>query len=234
MKKKLLFLSTIILSLFLLSACTDKNSDAYKFKNEYESLNGTKSDSGKEIREIAIDENNPVIYKTAEEIVEMIENNETFVVYFGFSKCPWCRSVLPTLLEVADDLKLTKLYYVDILEIRDVLELNEKNELVTKTKGSDAYYTLLELVDNVLDDYSMTDKNGKKIDTHEKRIYAPNVVGIVNGKADKMTTGISSLQTDAYMDLTEEMVNETYNKFKCVISCVLDNQKATCSLDKAC
>ena len=234
MKSKLLFLSTIIVSLLLLTACTDKNSDAYKFKQEYESLNGTTNSYGKQIREIAIEEENPVIYKIADEIVEMIKNNETFVVYFGFASCPWCRSVLPTLLSVSEDLGLKTLYYVDVTGIRDTLELNEKKELVTKTKGTDAYYKLLELLDNVLDNYSMKDDSGKDIDTHEKRIYAPNVVGIINGKAEKMTTGISSLQNDAYMDLTEEMVNETYEKFKCTISCVLDSTKTTCSLDKAC
>ena len=143
------------------------------------------------------------------------------------------RSVLPTLLEVSKDLKLDKLYYVDVLEIRDVLDLDENGKLYTKTKGSDGYYKLLELLDNVLSDYSMTDKNSKPVNTNEKRIYAPNVVGIVNGEAIELTTGISKLQTDGYMDLTEEMVNETYNAFKCVIKCVLDSQN-TCSLDKAC
>ena len=233
MKNKLISLGIIIVSLLLFAGC-NKNSDALKFKEEYESLNGTTSASGKQIREIAIDKNNPVVYKTADDIVKMIEDKETFVVYFGFASCPWCRSVLPTLLDVIDDLKLDTLYYVDVTGIRDVLELNEKNELVTKTKGSDAYYKLLELLADVLSDYSMKDSNGKEIQTNEKRIYAPNVVGIVNGKADQMTTGISSLQTDGYMDLTEEMVNETYNKFKCVINCVLDGKNPTCSLDKAC
>ena len=59
------------------------------------------------------------------------------------------------------------------------------------------------------------------------------MVGIINGEADKLTTGISSLQTDGYMDLTEEMINETYNKFKCVIECVV-NSNNTCSLEKQC
>ncbi len=234
MKKKLLFLGTVLLSLLLICGCTDKNSDAYKFKTEYESLNGTESASGKKIREIAIEDDNPMIYKTAEEIVKMIEDKETFLVYFGFAKCPWCRSVLPTLLSVADDLKLDTIYYVDVLEIRDTLELNDKNQVVTKTKGTEGYYKLLELLNDVLDDYSMTDSKGKKVDTKEKRIYAPNIVAVINGKAEKMTTGISSKQDDGYMDLTEEMVNETYSKFECIINCVLDNKSKSCSLDKAC
>ncbi len=232
MRKRLLLLCILFISLFMLTAC-GKN-DAIKFKEEYEALNGTTSKSGSKIRELTIDENNPIIYKTADEVVEMIENKETFVVYFGFAACPWCRSVLPTLFKVSNDLGLDKIYYVDVLDIRDTLELDSDNHPITKTKGTDAYYKLLDLLNDVLDDYSMKDANGNPIETNEKRIYAPNVLGIVNGKADKMTTGISSLQTDGYMDLTEEMTNETYEKFKCIVNCVLDSKSTTCSLDKGC
>ena len=113
-------------------------------------------------------------------------------------------------------------------------EVDDNGNVVTKEEGSEAYYKLLELLNDVLDDYSMKDADGNPVDTSEKRIYAPNVVGIVNGKADKMTTGISSLQTDGYMELTEEMINETYEKFKCIVNCVLDSKAAACPLDKGC
>lgn len=233
MKKKLLLLSLLIVSLFLFTAC-GKDSDAVKFKKEYEALNGTTSASGKTIRTLEIDKNNPIIYKSADEIVKMIENKETFMVYFGFASCPWCRSVLPTLFKVSKDLGLNEIYYVDVTGIRDTLEVDDNGKVVTKEEGSEAYYKLLELLNDALDDYSMKDKNGNSIDAHEKRIYAPNVVGIAKGKADKMTTGISSLQNDGYMELTDEMIKETYEKFECVVKCVLDNRSAACSLDKGC
>ncbi len=232
MKKKILLLCIIFVSLFMLSACG--KTDAVKFKEEYEALNGTTSKSGSKIRELTIDENNPIIYKSADELVKMIEDKKSFVVYFGFAACPWCRSVLPTLFKVSNDLGLDKIYYVDVLEIRDTLELDSDNHPITKERGTDAYYKLLDLLNDVLDDYSMKDADGNPVDTSEKRIYAPNVVGIVNGKADKMTTGISSLQTDGYMELTEEMINETYEKFKCIVNCVLDSKAAACPLDKGC
>lgn len=231
MKNKVLFFATIFLMLFLVTGCG--KSDAVKFKEEYESLNGTVSASGKEIRSITIDKDNPMIYKSADDIVKMIENKETFVVYFGFPACPWCRSVLPTLLDVSKDLGLDKIYYVDVLEIRDTLKVNDNKEVVVDKKGTDAYYKLLELLDNVLSDYNLSDSEGNKVETNEKRIYAPNVVGISNGKALELTTGISSLQTDGYMDLTDEMIKETEGLFRCVIKCVLDSNP-TCSIDKAC
>ena len=49
----------------------NKNSDAVKFKEEYESLNGTiREKDGKIIRSINIPKNNPMVYSGANEIVE--------------------------------------------------------------------------------------------------------------------------------------------------------------------
>lgn len=185
--------------------------DAIKFKTEYESLNGvTKND--KTIRSITIPDDNPFVYQTADEIVEKINNKETFAVYFGFPNCPWCRSVIPTLIEVAKQQKVDKIYYVDVKDIRDTMELDEKNNPITTKKGSDGYYKLTEVLEEVLEDYTLTDKNKNTVKTGTKRIYAPNIVSIINGKATKLTTGISSKQTDAYMELTDEIKNDTKNQ----------------------
>ena len=163
----------------------------------------------------------------------MIDNKETFVVYFGFAKCPWCRSVLPTLIDVSKKQKLDTVYYVDIYNIRDILSVDENGSLITQRKGTDDYYKLLTYLNDVLDDYKITDDNGNKLKINEKRIYAPNVISVVNGKAAKMTTGISKKQTDPYMKLTSEMKQETYNDFNCVIKCVIEN-KTTCTKEKQC
>ena len=104
--KKIIITISIIFSIFLLTGCT--KSDAEKFKEEYESINN-KEIYGNKARELNIDKNNNIVYKSDEEIVQMIKNKETFVVYFGFPKCPWCRSVLPSLLDVSSDLGLEKL-----------------------------------------------------------------------------------------------------------------------------
>lgn len=209
----------------------DNKNDAIKFKEEYESLNNIKRD-GKTIRALDIPKNNPFIYKEASDIVKMINNKETFAVYFGFVDCPWCRSVLPSLIKVSEDLKLDKIYYVDVKEIRDVLKL-EEGKVKTEKKGTDDYYKLLDLLSAVLEDYTLTDSEGKTVQTDEKRIYAPNVVAVVNGRAKELTTGISEKQDDAYMKLTDEIENDSYNKFKCVIKCVTDSQNA-CTVNKAC
>ena len=230
MKRKLLFTFIITISIFSIIGCA--KSDSIKFKKEYESLNNT-TINNKKVRNVNIDKNNPFVYKTAGEIVTMMDNNESFVVYFGFNKCPWCRSIIETLIKVSEDEGLDTIYYVDILDIRDTLKVDKDGNVVTDKKGTKNYYKLLTYLNDVLDDYSLYDENNEKKETNEKRIYAPNVVSVVNGKATKMTTGISEKQTDAYMKLTKEMEAETYNDFKCVIKCVLDS-KNTCTKQKEC
>lgn len=235
-RMKKVFIS--IMLLLSLTGCSNKElieepSDAIKFKEEYESLNEKTNNSGNKYRLLEIGEDNPFIYKSASDIVEMIDNKETFVVYFGFASCPWCRSIVPSLIEVATDLGISPIYYVNVKEIRDTLELDEEGNIVAKKEGTDAYYQLLEKLDSVLESYLLTDQDDNEIDTGEKRIYAPNIIAIVDGQAIEMTDGISNSQTNAYMELTTEMKQESYNKIKCSIECVADNQKV-CSAKTKC
>lgn len=233
MKKIIIFI--VIFTLLLGCSNNDKKEvDAIKFKKEYESLNNEETSYGNNAyRELDIDEENPFIYKSAKDIVKMIDNKETFVVYFGFSSCPWCRSVIENLINVSSDLGIDYIYYVDVLEIRDTLKLDDNNEIITSKEGTDDYYKLLEKLDNVLDDYTLTTKDGKEVNTNEKRIYAPNIISVVDGVPTKMTTGISDLQTDAYMELTEEMIDESYDKINCTIECAVEKNNV-CMSDKKC
>ena len=241
MNKERRIILAIILALcvmFGIIAITKKsnnvNLDAVKFKEDYESYNGQKNQSGKEYRTINIDKDNPFVYKTEDEIVTMIENKETFVVYFGFNTCPWCRSVIETLIDVSKKENIDKIYYVNVrpegVDIRDTITVKEDGTYEKTKEGTKGYIKLLTLLDSVLSDYNLTDKDGNKIDVKEKRIYAPNVVSIVNGKATKLETGISEKQTDAYMDLTDEMKKETYSKFESVLKQI----KTTCDEKERC
>lgn len=232
MDKKLVIFSVVAIlileGLFAYNNYKEKNrmvSDALKFKEEYESLNDEINDkNGKNFRFISISENNPFIYKEAEDIVEMIKRNETFVVYFGFNSCPWCRSVVPTLINVAKDLNIKKVYYVDIKDIRDKIIINDDGKLEVTKEGSEAYYKLLELMEHVLNDYNLTDSNGKTVFANEKRIYAPNVVAVINGVAERLDSGISEKQTDSSMALTDEIIKDTYHKFECILKCLKESQ----------
>lgn len=221
MKKIFLSLLITILVLTGCSKTTVASEDALKFREEYESLNGEASGTNT-IRSVKIAEDNPFIYKSAEEIVEMIDSEETFIVYFGFAKCPWCRSIIENLIEVSKELDIDKIYYVDVLDIRDTYELNEDNEKNLTKEGTEGYYALLERLNNVLADYTLTSPDGEVINMDEKRIYAPNIVAVINGKADSLTTGISSKQNDPYMELTKEINKESKNMIKEVLEKIND------------
>lgn len=233
--KILLFILVLLgLSYIIYNVATPKKTlDSERFKSEYESLNDKTNSSGKKYRSLNIDTNNPIIYASAKDILKKIENKETFVVYFGFADCPWCRSVIETLLKVASDKGLDEIYYVDVKNIRDTIKINEDGSFTKTVKGTIDYDKLLEKLSSVLDDYTLVDSNGDEVSTGEKRIYAPNIVAIRNGEAIEMKLGISDLETDAYMELTDEMKADTYNDFSCIIKCAAI-EETSCSINKRC
>jgi thiol-disulfide isomerase/thioredoxin len=199
-----------------LTGCKN-NKYALEFKEEYESINGVVNKNGKEHRAITIDEDNPYIKTTPEEIVKMINNKETFFLYVGDSLCPWCRSVLEKSIEVAKKYNVEKIYYIKIWDDEGNEILRDKYELkpiLTKTiEGTDSYKFLLEKFDSVLSEYTLTDTEGHKITTEEKRIYAPNYFYIKNGEVVKMVEGISEKQTDSREELTDEILKDEEEQF---------------------
>ena len=232
--KKIISILLIVVLMISVTGCVISNDikDSEKFKEEYESQNGKKSKSGKENRKVSISEDNPFVYTTAEEISKKMDNKETFIVYFGFSTCPWCRSIIEELIKCAKDSKVDKIYYVDVLDIRDTKELDEEGNIKTTKKGSKGYNELIDKMSNVLSDYTTTTEEGEEISLEEKRIYAPNVIAVVNGKATKLEEGISEDLKDPYMELTDEMKKYTYNSFKCIFKC-LEEAETVCT-SKAC
>lgn len=240
-KNRGIFVVIALVLLLIITGCSYEKeeviSDAEKFKEEYEKINGEKvGDNDNRVRELLIPDDNPFVYATANDIITMMDNNETFVVYFGFANCPWCRSVLPTFIDVLDDLNIEKVYYVDVKDIRNVLDLDDEGNIITIKEGSEGYLGLLKRFDNILEDYTLTDEDGNEIKTGEKRIYAPNIISVLNGKPKKMDTGISDEQNDEgdpYMELDEDMVDDSYDKLKDVLEIVVP-KNATCSSKNAC
>ena len=227
--KRVLLTTVIILSLFLLTGCVDKTTDAYKFKEEYESINNKDNGHGNKYRELNIPVDNPFIYQTPEELLERVDKKETFIVYFGFKECPWCRSILEELINSAKDKNVDKIYYVDVKDIRDVKELDDENNIITTKEGNKAYMELVERFSEVLSDYTLT-KDNEKISTGEKRIYAPNIIAVSNGKAIQLEEGLPEEFTDPYSKLTDKVKKYTYNKFKCLFKC-LEEASITCQKD---
>ena len=226
-------LAAIVLVLNIQKVISNNSqTDGIKFKEEYEKLNGKKNDQGKKYREIIIDSKNKMVYKTTEEVLNLIDKKKSFVLYFGFDTCPWCRSVVPTLASISKELN-QEVYSIDVKDIRDTFELDDDNKPKLVKKGSKDYSKLLEKLEPVLEDYTLTDSDNNEIKVGEKRIYAPSIVSVIDGKAKELTTGISDKQIDGYMKLTKEMEKGTYNKIKKVLKQVSDKNN-TCYLDKGC
>ena len=215
---KKLFYGIVIL-LFLFGTCGCEKSDAEKFKEEYEALNSEVNSSGKSYRKLEINKKNPVVYSSAEEIVKKIENNETFYVYFGSSYCPWCRSVMEKMIEVANEKNVSTIYYVDIWEgdhkeiLRDTYKLVDGKPEKTQ-EGGPFYDKILTYFDSVLADYTLTDEDGNVISVGEKRIFAPNFISVVDGKPTRLVEGVSSKQKGSMDELTDEILEEEKQIFE--------------------
>lgn len=233
MKRKLFLLVLLVLIVFTASGCKkDEMSDAVKFKNEYESLNDVDTSYGGKYRAVNISDDNLFVYSNPTEIINMIENNETFYVYFGSSYCPWCRSVISMASNIAAKKKIDKIYYVDIWDgnhveiLRDSYKVDENGELVLVSEGTPEYKKLLAYFDNVLKEYTINTKDGKTISVGEKRIYAPNFIYVENGNTIRLETGMSDLQKGANDELTDEILKDEEtrfnNFFKGVQACDID------------
>lgn len=216
MKKRIILLVGIIL---LLTACTSK--DSVKFKDEYEALNGITNKNGKEHRTVNIDKSNAIIISDAKTIIEKIENKESFYVYFGSELCPWCRSVIEKAIDISNENGIDEIYYVNIWDnegkeiLRDKYTLDDDGNAILVNDGTDDYFKLLELLKDVLPDYTYAaNKNGgSKLDIEEKRIYIPLFVYIAKGKPIRVTSGISDLQTGSRDELSTDILKDEEKLF---------------------
>lgn len=189
---------------------SDVKSDALKFKEEYEAYNG-KEVNDKKYFDVSIDEENPIVYKTGQEIVEILKS-EKAVVYFGFASCPWCRNVIEPLIEVAKEKNIEKIYYVDIYDMRDSYEF-QGSIIPKKTKeGSKSYYEILEILDEKLEKYYVTDSKGNRYDTGVKRLYAPTIVVADNGEVKDVHVGSIDSQKDPFAPLDDKGKEDLKNK----------------------
>ncbi len=226
MKKSILLIS-VLLILLLVGGCTKETvgKDAKKFKEDYEALNGVTIKDDMKHRSITIDEKNPIEYKTFEDIVKMIDNKESFVVYVGFSACPWCRSVIPYVLEVAKENKIDTIYYVNVrsdntkaTDLRGYYKLDKDNKPVVDIPADPNYYKVLNTLDEFLNPYTLETSKGKKIETGENRLYAPSFIVYKDGKAIALDECISDKQTDGFMELTDEIIKDIKDKANTLFS----------------
>ncbi len=174
----------LILGILLLSGCSvtsiNESNDAKRFSEEYSAID--------------VSEDNPMIYKTDKEIIDILKSG-TGIIYFGFPDCPWCREAVPVLLEIAKEMDIDEIYYFNPKEIRE--------------ENTDTYQEIVKL----LGDNLQNDESGNK------RLYVPDVYFVSGGKILGHNFKTVESQTNPTENpLTDTQKTELKNIYKRLIS----------------
>lgn len=158
MKKllKVLLAATIALSLNALNSCSTAKAVA-----DSGSTAGDKADMSSYT---TYDESEDYVFVKSDikDMKRRADNKETFVIYFGFSRCPWCRDLMPVLNQAARKTGNKTVYYADTRANKDW-----KSNI-----DMDDY----ELLVDMAFDYLPYDEN------NIKHLDAPTVYFVKNGK----------------------------------------------------
>ena len=221
MKKKI-FLTIIVFMLIFVTGCEKTRQSALDFKEEYESVNDKVLRGDIKYRTLNINEKNPYIKVTPEEIVEKINNKETFYLYVGDPLCPWCRSGLEKMIEVAIDKGIKDIYYIDFWDdehneiLRDLydIKINKKDIEFIKTQDSaKGYDEILEAVSLFVQDYTIT-KDDVTYNVGVKRIYGGDHFYFEKGICKKYVSLRSDKLAKSSDELTKEVLDDQQKNFE--------------------
>ncbi len=186
-----------------------EKTDAMQFKEEYEALNGQENTANqKKYLSITIPEDNPMKYTSLEEVLELLDHG-TGIIYFGRPNCPWCRNAVPVLVDAAQENGVKDIFYYNVNEVKNEWAVQD-GKVVKTQEEKEGYYDLLAALDKYLDEYTVTDEEGKEYSVGEKRVYVPMVVFIKGGKIVGTHVGtviLSGTQT-AYDELSSDQKKE--------------------------
>lgn len=220
--KKVLLIITIIISAFLITGCIRTRKSAVDFKEEYEKVNNEVMKGDIKYRSLEIRKDNPYIKVDPSEIVKKIENKETFYLYVGDHLCPWCRSGIEKMIDVALENGVKDIYYIDFWDdnhneiLRDVYEvqtIDKKNKVVKTKTEIPEYKEILKAVENFAQDYTIT-KDDKTYEVGEKRIFGGDHFYFENGECKRYTSLRSDKLNKATDPLTEEVLKDQEENFK--------------------
>ena len=204
------FLIVLIL-LLLLVGC--RKTDSILFKNEFEALN-----INEEYKEVSIPSDNPFIYISDLKLIEKMENKEDMIVLFGYSKSNDTRNILSYLLDECKNNNIDKIYYLDILDMRDEKNVEDDGSVSVIKEGSANYNKILELLGDNATNYIIRNKNVGK------RIYAPSILVIKNNNMEFKNI-------KSYLETEEEQINEVKEMLNKIVKSYNSN---SCSTDEGC
>ena len=240
MKNKKLIIGVALIAIILIvgGILLVVNKKSYKqsaldFKEEYEKVNGTTMIDDIKYRTLDIDKKNPYVKVSIDEIAKKIKNGETFYLYVGDHLCPWCRSGIEKMIEVANREKVEIIYYVDFWDdnhneiLRDLYDLDEDGNVVQTKEATDGYKVLYDAVEDFIQDYVIT-KDGVDYDTGVKKVYGGDHFFFNKGKCEKyISLRVPSL-AKATDELTEDVLKEQDEIFTSLFT------SNVCTVDSGC
>ncbi len=114
MKKALVILTVVLLSLNLTAFA----------EGGQETANGARANNESAAQSLDLaeyatyDPNETYVFirSDVKEMYERMHNNESFAIYFGFHRCPWCRDLMPVLNDASKEAGIETVYYVNTRE----------------------------------------------------------------------------------------------------------------------
>ena len=214
------FSLTIGLCFFLIVHKNGKElTDAIKFKKQFEAVSELENPyTGNKYINITIDENNPFIYKTAKEVYEIMKN-ESAIIFMGYPESDLTRTILPIFIDVLKEYSISKVYYLDIFDIRDEYKFSGSIMPELVKEGTNSYHQIVTLLDNYLDKYYVNDEVGNRYDTLVKRINTPTFITVKDGKIidyhygavinhDEEHFELNELEHDKLKEIFEDMISK--------------------------
>lgn len=198
------WLAVLLAMLLVMGTCVyalaDKD-DSKRFAQEYEAENGSLDGTGLYVLpELDLADYVPFDYEEFDDVVELL-TEDTGVLYLGFPTCPWCRALIPALID-AWNLTNSKeeITYYNIHDLRPVRSLDEEGNVITEKEADPKYDRLVELMYDHLRPFEGSN------DESIKHIYVPMVVFVRNGNIEYAHIGT----VDGH-ERGETMTDEEYN-----------------------
>lgn len=188
MKKKVLISVIVIFVLLILGGIVLYFNDSFRFKLSYEYINYVEYSNGKKI-EISVPLDNRIKYISEDELLNFLEDG-TGVLYFGYNTCPWCRNVVPVLIDTVKKNDIDTIYYAD------------PHKLDMDSIRSKLY--------DILDSYLRENEEGKKV------LAVPDVYFIKDGEIIGHHIGTLDSYKNPYKGMSKKQkqeLSENYQKF---------------------
>lgn len=155
------------------SIISDVKPHLISVKEEYESLNGKSRKENCIFQTIEIDDS-VIDNSSIKEALNIFHDSAESLLYFGANWCPWCRNVLPILVEYAkaNNLRIT---YVNLDKKRPVYSM-DNNEIILTDKGDKDFELLTKEFNEIMQDYIIKKDDEDIILKDKLTIYIPLVV----------------------------------------------------------